>query len=547
VRRLPAPLRGRRAISGLALLLVIAAGVLVFVFGLPGTSGISQSEALGSNPYLDPGTSLSRTAPDFTLTNQFGQPVSLHQFRGKVVLLSFNDSECTTLCPLTTTAMLDAKAMLGDAGRQVQLLGIEANPAATSLEDVWSYSELHGELHQWDFLTGSLAQLRAVWKAYAVYAEIQRGVISHTPALFAIGPQGQEAKVYLTQQSYAAVGQLGQILAREISNLLPDHPRVNSVLSYSVVPPITPSDTAVLPRAGGGTVTLGPSAPHLMVFFATWDRGLMGLAGELAALNKYVAAAKSQGLPGLTAVDEASVEPSSHALSSFLQGLPQPLAYDVAIDASGRLADGYEVQGAPWFVLTSATGQILWYWEPDTAGWPGVSKLLRYVRGGLAKAQQAPTTAAAIAHDLSGSPAPLAALHAESSRLLGAANALYARIRALRGYPIVINAWAPWCSTCRAEFALFAAASAIYGRRVAFLGADTEDWASDAPAFLGQNHVSYPSYQTSIPDLEPLAVIEGLPTTIFIDRKGRVVYVHDGPYDSEGTLTADIGSYALAG
>jgi cytochrome oxidase Cu insertion factor (SCO1/SenC/PrrC family) len=62
----------------------------------------------------------------------------------------------TTVCPLTTQAMLDAKAMLGAAGARVQLLGIDANPKATSLEDVLSYSELHGMLHSWHFLTGAL-------------------------------------------------------------------------------------------------------------------------------------------------------------------------------------------------------------------------------------------------------------------------------------------------------------------------------------------------------------------------------------------------------
>ena len=42
--------------------------------------------------------------PSFTLTDQFGKRVSLRSLRGKVVVLSFNDPECTTICPLTTTA-----------------------------------------------------------------------------------------------------------------------------------------------------------------------------------------------------------------------------------------------------------------------------------------------------------------------------------------------------------------------------------------------------------------------------------------------------------
>jgi cytochrome c biogenesis protein CcmG/thiol:disulfide interchange protein DsbE len=136
-------------------------------------------------------------------------------------------------------------------------------------------------------------------------------------------------------------------------------------------------------------------------------------------------------------------------------------------------------------------------------------------------------------------------LHAQASQLLGSEPALAARIRTLRGYPIVINAWASWCTPCRSEFALFASAAAHYGREVAFLGADSQDSSGDARSFLAQHPISYPSYQTSTTSLSSLAVIEGLPTTIFINRAGRVVSVHTGQYDSQGTLDGDIESSAL--
>jgi hypothetical protein len=60
--------------------------------------------------------------------------------------------------------------------------------------------------------------------------------------------------------------------------------------------------------------------------------------------------------------------------------------------------------------------------------------------------------------------------------------------------------------------------------------------------------VSYPSYQEPSTDaLSWLAVIEGLPSTVFIDASGHVVYAHDGQYFSQGSLDADITSYAAAG
>src|ERR1700744_3555653 len=223
--------------------------------GMPPLS--SASAAAEQNPNLDLGSPLGgKPAPDVKLVNQFGQPMSLSQFRGRVVLLSFEDSECTTVCPLTTQSMVLAKELLGKAGKSVQLLGVDANPDATKVSNVLAYSRVHAMTNQWDFLTGSLSQLKAVWKSYDIAVQIESGDIDHTPALYVIDQQGKLQKVYLTQMAYSSVTQSAQVLATELASLLPSHPKLSSLESLAAVPGQTPASTVTLPAAGG----TGPAA-----------------------------------------------------------------------------------------------------------------------------------------------------------------------------------------------------------------------------------------------------------------------------------------------
>jgi len=329
---------------------------------LGGMQASPASRAAEMNPNLDLGSSLdSLPAPDIKLVNQFGQPMSLSQFRGKVVMLGFEDSECTTVCPLTTQSMLQAKQLLGAAGNQVQLLGVDANPDATSVADVLSYSRAHGMVNQWDFLTGSPAQLKSVWGAYHIAVQVEKGQIDHTPALFVIDQQGREQKLYLTQMAYSSVGQSAQVLADELSSLLPGHPHVASQESLASITMKGPSDHIALPSAtSDAKVSLGPGTPHLMMFFATWLSEVSDLKSGLLDGNAYVAAASKDGLPPFVAVDETVVEPSAQAVRTYLGSLGTSLKYPVALDPTGRVADGYGVQDQPWYALVSPSGKILW-------------------------------------------------------------------------------------------------------------------------------------------------------------------------------------------
>jgi hypothetical protein len=190
--------------------------------------------------------------------------------------------------------------------------------------------------------------------------QIEQGQIDHTPALFVIDQQGRERKLYLTQMAYSSIGQSAQVLADEISTLLPGHPHVASRQSLATVSVTSPADHVTLPsgQSEGGTVTLGPGQPRLVMFFATWLAEVSDLKSELTGMNAYVAAARRAGLPSLAAVDETVVEPSDQTVRAYLKGTT--LNYPVALDTTGRVADGYQVQDQPWFVLLSASGKIVW-------------------------------------------------------------------------------------------------------------------------------------------------------------------------------------------
>ena len=171
--------------------------------------------------------------------------------------------------------------------------------------------------------------------------------------------------------AYASVGQAAQILAQEVSSLLPGHPKLASQRSLAYIRGLSPTSRSVLPAVPSGSVTLGPGRPHLMMFFATWLRQTSDLTARLTGLNVYARAARRGRLPELVAVDEAITEPSAGVVRTYLGHLGRPLRYRVALDTTGRLADGYGVQDQPWFVLTSATGRILWKHD----GWLPVSAL----------------------------------------------------------------------------------------------------------------------------------------------------------------------------
>jgi cytochrome c biogenesis protein CcmG/thiol:disulfide interchange protein DsbE len=147
---------------------------------------------------------------------------------------------------------------------------------------------------------------------------------------------------------------------------------------------------------------------------------------------------------------------------------------------------------------------------------------------------------------LAGSPPPLAALYKQANQLLpGGLDAYEARIAELKGHPVIANAWASWCGGCRYEFPALQKLSARYGKRIAFLGIDSEDSDDLAEQFLAERPVPYPSYKDGDQAIADSLGGRGFPRTAFYDSGGKPCYLKIGAYADEEALEADIERFAL--
>lgn len=161
--------------------------------------------------------------------------------------------------------------------------------------------------------------------------------------------------------------------------------------------------------------------------------------------------------------------------------------------------------------------------------------------------RSAAPSAGAVTEAFTGSPAPLASLHAQANELLGGGTVAFkARLAALRGYPVVVNKWASWCGPCQTEFPQFQRASVLFGKQVAFVGLDGKDANQAAAAFLKRFPVTYPSYVDPRENIaRAIKAATYYPQTVYFDRQGHQIFDHTGSYASTAALEQDIRRYAL--
>lgn len=163
------------------------------------------------------------------------------------------------------------------------------------------------------------------------------------------------------------------------------------------------------------------------------------------------------------------------------------------------------------------------------------------------KKARGPLSLAEVSKPIAGAPPVLAALRKRVNELQGGgAKAFDAQLRALRGHPVVVNAWASWCEPCRFELPFFQREAIARGAQVAFLGINVNDSRDEARKRAAQFPMPYPSFEDPRSNLIARYKAQGLPTTAFYDATGKLVLVHQGVFPTQAKLAAAINRYAPA-
>jgi protein SCO1/2 len=179
--------------------------------------GASSSADPTSTPL--PGTVLDppQEVADFTLTSHTGQPLSLSDLRGQVVMLFFGYTNCPDVCPTTLAEFKRAKALLGEDAERVTFVFVSVDGERDAPEKLAAYVTAFDP----DFigLTGDDATIRGISKDYGVfyqrvsYDNPTNYLVDHTASSFAVGPDGRLRIVF-------PYGTPPEVIAQRVRDLL---------------------------------------------------------------------------------------------------------------------------------------------------------------------------------------------------------------------------------------------------------------------------------------------------------------------------------------
>lgn len=157
---------------------------------------------------------LDQPAPDFTLTDQTGQQVSLRQFAGKVVALTFIYTSCPlpNYCPRLSRNFASLNSRFANRmGRDLVLFSVTFDPVHDTPPVLAAYAATwKANPKSWHFLTGALPEVQAVCRRFGLNFWQEEGLFTHSLHTFVIDRAGKLAANFEGNEFTA--GQLGDFV-----------------------------------------------------------------------------------------------------------------------------------------------------------------------------------------------------------------------------------------------------------------------------------------------------------------------------------------------
>lgn len=168
----------------------LSAWLVAMIAALILLAGCGQPVAFNGTAYPEP-----LATPQFTLTNETGEPMQLSDLRDKVVLIFFGYTTCPDFCPTTLAEARTVLEGLGSKVDDVAFLFVTVDPERDTPQKLAAYTNaFHPNIYG---LTGTPAELEAVYKDFGVRAEREEFpdsalgyLMSHTTRMYLVDQQG---------------------------------------------------------------------------------------------------------------------------------------------------------------------------------------------------------------------------------------------------------------------------------------------------------------------------------------------------------------------
>jgi protein SCO1/2 len=163
-----------------------------------GSSNAAETTTAPTHRFAGGELTPPKTAPPIALHTANGTQVTLAAQHGRYVLVTFIYTHCPDVCPLITQNLNAALRAIGPSTRKnVRVLAVSVDPIGDTSKAVRAYAREKRLFPQFEYLIGTRAELRRVWKAWHVLAvQAKPDLVDHVAYTALIDTKGKERVLY---------------------------------------------------------------------------------------------------------------------------------------------------------------------------------------------------------------------------------------------------------------------------------------------------------------------------------------------------------------